>query len=459
MRSIHHFYKTLEFEELYEELHNMSGYLNELCETLPNHVAPPPFASAGCNLKFAPHFDYTNLSVSQSFGSYIIRKRRLDYIHNPIDKYDLAYWTRFDMHHVQEMSTVTPQHAIFPGLKAEIQHMIKLLEPYVVTHYKPKAAKIVQVAEGYTRSSPFNGREYLLTLKVELDGSKDQTVTRKLRMVRPLAPEITVVEEQVFSRVLIHVILPVRRVDDHFREFVAMFANIGLAKGEKVHLIIVVFSETDANAVEMTVHEYIRNYPDSRVSIAIGEGSFTRPRAIEIGMTVLKKKNDLAFLADVDLRITPGFFQRCRTNAVPQNRVYFPTAFWLYNSDYRYKYSEELPTIARWKGQWAVYNLLLACIFKVDYNAIGGYNGTTYSVELFERAAKSHLDVMQAPDPSLFHIWSSKTCGQLSANRRDTCRQMRNNGGSFDQTDLTDYISELANRKTSPLRLYPELQT
>ena len=105
------------------------------------------------------------------------------------------------------------------------------------------------------------------------------------------------------------------------------------------------------------------------------------------------------------------------------------------------------------------YNLLLACIFKTDYTAIGGYNGTLYSVELFERATKSHLDVMQAPDPSLFHVWSSKTCGQLTTNRRDICRQMRNNAGSFDQTELTDYLAELANKKVSPLKFYSELPT
>ena len=68
------------------------------------------------------------------------------------------------------------------------------------------------------------------------------------------------------------------------------------------------------------------------------------------------------------------------------------------------------------KSSVSYYNLLLACIFKTDYTAIGGYNGTLYSVELFERATKSHLDVMQAPDSSLFHVWSFKTCGQLTSN-------------------------------------------
>ena len=459
MRSIHHFYKTLEFEELYEELHNMSGYLNRLCDDLPNHVAPPPFASAGCNLKFAPHLDYSNLSVSQSHGSYLIRKKKLDYIHNPADKYDLTYWTRFDMQHVQELSKVTPQHGLFPGLKAEMHHIIKLLDPYLAAFYRPKTAKIIQIAEGYTRFTPFTGREYLLTLKLELDGSRDHIVTRKLRMMRPLSQEFTVVEEHCYSSVPIHVILPVRRVDDRFRQFVAMLADVGLRRGEKVHLIVVVFSETDANSVEMTVQEYTKNYPNSKVSIAIGEGSYTRPRAVEIGMSLLKNTNDLAFLADIDVRILPGFFQRCRSNAVARRRVYFPAAFWLYNSDYRYSYSEERPTIAQWKGQWGYYNLLLACIFKTDYTAIGGYNGTQYSVQLFERAIKSHLDVMQAPDPNLFHVWSSKICGQLSTNRRDICRQMQNNAGSFDQTELTEYLAELANKKVSPLKFFSEPPT
>ena len=437
MRSVHHFYKTVELQATFSDLQNTTRHLNQLCSSLPVHLQPPSFASSGCHLQLTSCAESSNTSIlatSPTSNRYLVNKA-ITTFHNPSDKFDLALWTRFDANLICEVSAATPQHTPYPSLKAEIDHLIGLLHPYINTEGGP-TRNIDMVPRGYVRYNPRVGREYILTLKLVEADSPDKVSFKKVRLVQPLGHEIAITEEEI-RPALINVILPVENVDNHFKEFIAMYEE---HTREHLNLITVVFSEKHAKAVEKEVRRLAN--PRARLTVVIGSGEFSVPRAVNIGMQAVKNGDDLVFFAEVNVRINPQFWQSCKTNAVLGKRVYFPVAFQLYSSDY--SWNKEL--IRHWKGQWAFYSARQVCIHKKDYKAIGGYGNGKYSDELFQRTTASHLEAMQAPDPHLFKIWGSKTCGQLQTSRRDICRQFKYSA-SFDQTELAEYLGELAAKK------------
>ena len=70
-------------------------------------------------------------------------------------------------------------------------------------------------------------------------------------------------------------------------------------------------------------------------------------------------------------------------------------------------------------------------------------------MELFERASSSrHLEVMQAPDPGLYHIWSTKTCKAIkSSSKREMCAGMQVAGSKVQKADLAEYVGEVLGTK------------
>ena len=442
MRSVHHFYKTVELQAAFSQLQNMTLHLNQLCSSLPVHLQPPSFASSGCHLQLPSCTECTKTSIlasSPTSSSYLINKQLITF-HNPADKFDLALWTTFDSNLMYEVSAVIPQHVPYPTLKADIDHLLGLLRPYFNAGGGAKR-NIDQIPKGYVRYNPRVGREYILTLKlIEVD-NPDKVSFQRVRLVRPLGREIAITEEEISPK-RIHVILPIETCDTHFSEFIAMYEE---SAQEKLNLIAVVFSERDAKLVKAALQGFTRQHPHARLTVVTGSGEFSVPRAVDIGMQVVKNSDDLVFLAEVDVRIKPRFWQSCRTNAVPGKRVYFPVAFWVYDSDFSGT-KDDKTIIRHWSGQWAFYSVRHVCIHKQDYDSIGGYGNSQYSDELFERTITSHLEAMQAPDPHLFKLWGSKTCGELPPGRGDICRQFKYSA-SFDQTELADYLSELAAKK------------
>jgi hypothetical protein len=70
-------------------------------------------------------------------------------------------------------------------------------------------------------------------------------------------------------------------------------------------------------------------------------------------------------------------------------------------------------------------------------------------VELFERASSSHhLEVMQAPDPGLYHTWSPKRCRDVkSMAKREVCTRLQAAAGSVQNADLAEYIGDMLGMK------------
>lgn len=58
IRALHLFYKTLEYEDLFEQREQAKKIVTSLCKNLPHQLVPPSFIDAGCNIEFASSHSY-----------------------------------------------------------------------------------------------------------------------------------------------------------------------------------------------------------------------------------------------------------------------------------------------------------------------------------------------------------------------------------------------------------------
>lgn len=431
----------------------MVEYLNHLCTRLPAYAAPPLSTSAGCNLKLHPNQSYLNLSSNYQGllpGEVLIHKNNVPFYLRPSNKFDLHPWIRFNDSIIQDSYGISPERSPPSSLRAELSLVLNQLGVYIKTQYSPNGVKINRILDGYTRFNPHLGREYMLTLKLTVQNMG--TAYRKYHLIREIEPRLSVIDQHITpSKTTVNMILPLTRVGDAFSDFLLSYAHVGLQYGDnRLHLVVVVFSDHQAVLVEKYLVQFTHDTVQASVSVITAKGTFNRLKAIEMGMESLQDENSLAFLADVSLRFGPGFFRRCRLNSELGKRAYFPSAFSLYEMNYK-KYSDgRVPSILPWVGQWGTHQLWLVCIYKKDYQAIGGYKNRKYSVELFEAIAGGYLDVMQAPDPGLFRTWTNKSCKDLSTKRMKICLDLKR-PGSFEQPEMANYLGEMQNTKDNIL--------
>lgn len=444
MLSVHHFYKTLDLEEDYESLHKMADHLNKVCKQLSPHVAPPLSVSAGCDLQLHPRLNKSSQLNHQgvSPSGYLVHRKEVPFYLKPVDMFDVQFWTRFNDSSVQKMDAVSPEFSPHGSFMAEVRHVLGMLRPYIRTHHDQRDVEIKHLVDGYTRFNPHLGREYILTLQLSVAGIYKYT---RYHVVREIGPQVSVVDlPLVYPNPTVNVILPLEHVDGSFIEFLKSFGNVGLKYGPNiVHLVVVVFTAENADLAETTLRHFTSKTFPLSTTIATGAGDYNGLRAYDIGMATLQGPSSLAFLASVKLRFAPGFFRRCRSNPELGRRVYYPTAFWLYESEHNHTADGTVPVIAAWRGQWAHYDFSMACIYKKDYDSVGGYHGKKYAVDLFEAIAGSHFDVMKAPEPGLFVFWGERHCRKLSSPRRKKICINLKQRDQFEQVELADYLGGL----------------
>ena len=441
MRSVHHFYKTVYFELHYSKLSALATDINHLCSLLPSELAPPySVLTAGCSLALHPELSYLNSSnrvshLGRAPGGFLERKDHIS-SSNPQSKFETSAWLRFNSSKLQDMYGAAPEYVPHSSLRLEIATVLKMLRGYTAAQIHPRKSQLLALGDCYVRFNPLIGREYIFTLRFKTDRGP---LVKRYRISRELSPSLSISEEHVNTlSPTVHVILPLPRIDSRLEHFLSHYSSLQRYSAGKLHLVAVVFSDGDADQVQEILQMSLESSLSAFVSIAIGQAPYTRSKAVDIGMAALEQPNSLVFLADVDVSFSSDFLQRCRSNALPGRRVYYPAAFWHY-------YSREGTRLVSSEGRWGFYNFWLACLYKQDYDAVGGYTDSMYSVDLFERFSASRIEVLQAPDPALFHKWSLATCGDLKSSRAQMCKGLAK-AASFDQAELTDFLMELSQK-------------
>lgn len=309
--------------------------------------------------------------------------------------------------------------------------------------------KFRRILYGVFRYDFVNGREAILdveTLPKEV---------KRLHILRPHLMEPILLEDAGLEAInkTVDFVVPLSNVRNRFAEFMKTYEDLCLKVDEKCRLTLVVYGKEDYNVIKSNLTFYKLKYPSAQFNLIPGEGTFSRGRALHVGISKLHK-SDLAFTCDVDMTIDRNFLNRCRRNAIQGRRVYSPEVFKYYDMDYVYKF-EPKPLygydISRKHGHWCTYGYGMLCMYKSDYDIVGGYDMTIEGwggedVQLMDNMIKYGYEVMRAPDPSLSHRHHQKVCNKrLSRSQYSQCLNSRNEDIA-DRRRLADYIYYLENK-------------
>ena len=368
--------------------------------------------------------------------------------YSPVSKYDIPTWEFFDSTALYNDATTVPGYwlTVCKDRKHEIQVMLSHALQVARTHTGHRLLKFRKVINGYIRHNPSRGNEYI----VDAEYTEGRTVIHaRTNLVRPIAKNFVTLEDNPDGAAPINFIVPISNVSERFHEFMGMYEMCCLKRDLKLHLWLVVYSSQDKVFVTGLIESYLKTYKRAQITVVEGSGVFSRGRALHLGMSQLRSE-DLAFHCDVDMTVSNSFLNRCRKNTIRGKKVYYPEFFKLYNLDYVYigrPRPKKIP-LKRQHGHWAAYSFGMLCIYKSDYDRVGGMDTSIIGwgeedVRFFERILKwKTLEVFRAPDPGLTHRWHEKVCPpSLSKDQMKHCLSSRGENLA-DRIQLANYLYE-----------------
>lgn len=309
--------------------------------------------------------------------------------------------------------------------------------------------KFRRVLYSFFRYLGTDGREVMIDVETQ------SRRVIKLHVIRPFLLTPILLEDAGIEAIkkTIDFVVPLSNVRGRFAEFMKTYEDLCLKVDENCRLNLVVYGNKDLDIIKSNLSVYKASYPKAQFNLIPGEGKFSRGRALHAGISVLPK-SALAFTCDVDMTIDRGFLNRCRRNAIEGRRVYYPEVFKYYDMAYVYRF-EPKPLfgydISRKHGHWCTYGYGMLCIYKSDYDTIGGYDTTIEGwggedIQLIDNVIERGFEVMRAPDPALSHRYHPKVCStKLTKAQYSQCVSSRNEDIA-DRRRLADYIYYLENK-------------
>lgn len=306
-----------------------------------------------------------------------------------------------------------------------------------------------RVMYSYYRGRGTDGREIIIDVETQAK------IIVRLHIMRPFLFKPILLEDSGIEAInkTIDFVVPLSNVRGRFSEFMKTYEDVCLKFGENCRLNLVIYGIEDMALIRSSLSVYKSKYPNAQFNLILGEGKFSRGRALRTGIATLPKSS-LAFTCDVDMTIDRSFLNHCRRNAIEGRRVYYPEVFKYYDMAYVYRF-EPKPLfgydISRKHGHWCTYGYGMLCIYKSDYDIIGGYDATIEGwggedIQLIDDIIERGLEVMRAPDPALSHRYHPKICSKkLSAAQYSQCVTSRNEDIA-DRRRLADYIFYLENK-------------
>ncbi|XP_021937990.1 chondroitin sulfate N-acetylgalactosaminyltransferase 2 isoform X2 [Zootermopsis nevadensis] len=358
--------------------------------------------------------------------------------------------------------------------------------------------------EGLYRNEPTTGTQYEMYFRTKntnnrshMDQVAPVTGVTKVILMRPFAPLQTVSSETLpvaKDKELIHIILPLSGRTATFQSFMDKFVKIALKNDRRVHLTVVYFGEeglAEARGIMARVLMTKNSGGNSNNLrlLALNE-TFSRGKGLRVGAerawdqqglsnSPLSSRHNgdvLLFMCDVDVVFSARFLDRCRWNTEPGRKVYYPVVFSLYNPHVVYTLQgKEVPAetdqlvISRDTGFWRDFGYGMTCQYRSDFLKVRGFDEEIVGwggedVMLYRKYVRSHVKVVRATDPGIFHIWHPKVCSggpghqKLSADQYRACIRSRAlNEASHAQLGFLAFRDEIANQNNVKGSLYPSV--
>lgn len=134
---------------------------------------------------------------------------------------------------------------------------------------------------------------------------------------------------------------------------------------------------------------------------------FSRASALQAGLAAVPP-DSLVFLCDVDMAVSPTFFDKCRLAASPAETAYFPVVYSMYPYGRR---------VAAEHGYWREGGYGMVCAYRADILRVAPWQSRQFSgwgledVALYQAfVADDRVNVFRAVEPALVHRWHPKVC-------------------------------------------------
>jgi len=457
MAMLHHHNKKVEFETSLARTRTLEQDIKEMCSSHGDNFFSPSF-DQDCSLVIcscqAP-------SVARCPPSGVVVNAPHEF--EPRTVYDYYPWEYFDTKTIYQEMSIHPKFKLKlkRNSKVELQQALtRAIQKSSMNHGKP--LKFKRLANGWVRHNPYVGNEYIIDYLLMDDNKK--WVTERVNLIRPLAKNFISIHKRFDTSTTVHFIVPLSKVSKRFKEFMTMYEVLVLSTNQKAALVLCVYGKDDIKEVKEVTAKYSNQYPDMKYKVLEGTNKFSRSRALDLGFSSLEP-HDLAFVCDVDMTINKTFLDRCRSNAVEGKMVYYPEFFKLYNMEYVYwnrSKPDNMARLLREHGHWAHYSFGMLCIYKSDYQKVGGFNKNIEGwggedVMFFHKIVRNRITIMRAPDVALSHRWHPKKCSAeaLSPQQYTHCLSSRSENLA-DRRELARYVYEEGPLKVSEWNNNPQ---
>lgn len=447
MYTLHYFFSSHELKRAINHVTYFDKLVSETCQELPQTVLSNEIVQNDCSAVIPEDNDNEEGAASKT----VIKQHLPFHRFRPANKFQYQHWHYFDPFYIYSDDTIDPYVSVkaYKYYSLELKRAIQEAVNVVSKRHHPARMKFKRLHNGYVRHDPLQGNEYVIDATFAERRRPRKTYNERVRILHPLASGYILQAAKNDLSEKVHIVVPISDVTQRCFEFLSMFANVSFSTKEATHLVLVVYGEDDLTRIEEKVESYRQVYTEAEISVIKGVGTFSRSKALDQGMKSLQL-NDLAFFCDVDMTIERAFLNRCRRNTVEGKMVYYPEVFKLYNP--KFTGSNHNRKISRKQGHWVNYGYGMLCIYKSDYDTIGGLNTNMLGwggedVDFFEKVLKSKMEILQSPETGLIHRWHPNVCSHDTINKsnREPCINSRSEVLG-DKTELAKYIYELMDK-------------
>ena len=277
---------------------------------------------------------------------------------------------------------------------------------------------VYDLLQGYWRTNKRIGTQY----ELYFHSKGKRHIYEHIQLFRPFAP-IQKVQVQTYDKrnEWINIIVPLSGRVETFKLFIEMFVEQGIKKDQKIFLTLVYFGSDGLQEVKDLLALASEQHHFTNYKIIERADEFSRGVGLFAGAESWDKGNVLLFFCDVDIFFKDGFLDRCRLNAVPATRVYYPIVFSLYNPSIVYDSNKEIPywrdqlVLSRESGFWRTFGFGMTCMYRSDFLFMRGFDTKIQGwgfedVKLYRKLVQSNIDIVRSPDPGIFHLWHEKHC-------------------------------------------------